>query len=93
MGYNPHRLGYTPRTAAPSQQPSQIPPPADPFPPSSKQQHRTYANVVSAETKPAEEHSPSLQTFLNEFKNLMTQLLHQNGMIITMLTTLINNRV
>jgi len=93
MGYNPHRLGYTPSTATSSQQPSQIPPPATSFPPSSQQQRRTYASVVSAETKPVGEHFPPLQAFLDEFKTLMTQLLHQNGMIITMLTTLINNRV
>lgn len=93
MGYNPRRLGYTPSIATPPQQPSQIPLPATTFPPSTQQQSRSYANVASSLTKPAEEHSPSLQAFLEEFKTLMTQLLHQNGMIISMLTTLINNRV
>jgi hypothetical protein len=93
MNYNPHRLGNTPSIAISPQQLPQNPPPANPFPPPTQQQRRTYASVVSAETKQTDEHTSPLQAFLNEFKTLMTQLLHQNGMIINMLTTLINSHV
>jgi hypothetical protein len=34
-----------------------------------------------------------LNTFLNEFKTIFTQLINQNSMILTMLSTVINNKL
>jgi hypothetical protein len=38
----------------------------------------------------AQQLSQILTNFLGEFKNMFTQLLNQNSMILTMLTTVIN---
>jgi hypothetical protein len=34
-----------------------------------------------------------LNTFLNEFKTMFSQLINQNSMILSMLTTIINNKL
>ena len=56
----------------------------------SQRQRRSYAEV----TKNPECQNPDVDTTLNnflaEFNRLFTQLLHQNSMILSMLTTLIN---
>jgi hypothetical protein len=62
-----------------------------------------YADVIRARSPPpntAREYNISstdslgtqLQTFLAEFKAMFTQLINQNSMILTMLSTLINNQ-
>ena len=89
-GYNPHRQNHTPRTPTFLSEKTPNPCPTNPL--QSQQQHqRTYASVVSNNVKPAEGQISSLQSFLDEFKALFTHLIHQNSMILTMLTTLINN--
>jgi hypothetical protein len=51
----------------------------------------TYAHIVSQtnQTTPTD-HIPTFTSFLQEFKNMFSQLLHQNTMIMTMLTSLLN---
>jgi hypothetical protein len=86
---NPHRQNHIPRTpTSPSEQTS-TPSPINPLQPQ-HQHRRTYANVVSSNVKPTEGQISSLQSLLDEFKALNNQLIQQNGMILTMLTTLIN---
>jgi len=92
QGFNPRSLGYTPRIVTHSQQPPQPPSQLPPFPPT-QHQSRSYANVASSPPQLAEEYSPSLHAFLEDFKTLMTHLLYQNGMIISMHTKLINTHV
>ena len=47
--------------------------------------------VVNNNTTPADEQTTILKTFLDEFRGLFTQLIQQNGMILNMLTALIND--
>ena len=85
QGNNPHRTSPT--------QTSFIPPTRYDQPSTSNTdtpQRRSYAEV----TKNTEYQNPDVNTTLNnflaEFKGLFTQLLNQNSMILSMLTTLIN---
>ena len=50
----------------------------------------TYAQVTANNTAINNTTLDSLTTFLNEFKTMFSQLLNQNSMILTMLTTVIN---
>ena len=55
-----------------------------------QQQQRSYAEVTKNHEHQAEDAATTLKHFLEEFKGLFTQLLHQNSMILNILTTLIN---
>ena len=59
-------------------------------PPQQPQQLRTYADVVNNRPQISDDPITTLTTFLGEFKNLFSQLIHQNSMILNMLTTLLN---
>ena len=54
------------------------------------QQQRSYADVTSNRAQLAEEPTTTLKTFLDEFKGLFAQLIHQNSTILDMLSTLLN---
>jgi hypothetical protein len=43
-------------------------------------------------THPAEEPIVALKSFLEEFRGLFAQLIHQNSMILNILSTLLTNR-
>jgi len=47
--------------------------------------------MVNNNTTPADEQTTILKTSLEEFRELFTQLIQQNGMILNVLTALINN--
>jgi hypothetical protein len=51
---------------------------------------RSYADVVNNNTTPADEQTSILKTFLDELRGLFVQLIQQNGMILNMLTALLN---
>ena len=92
-GYNAHRIASINRPLQPSQE--QFPPPLSYNPPQSQQQQqrRSYAEVVNNNTTstPADEQTIIFKTFLDEFRGLFTQLIQQNGIILNLLTALINN--
>jgi hypothetical protein len=52
--------------------------------------HHTSADVVNNHPQTADDQITTLTTFLGEFKNLFSQLIHQNSMILNMLSTLLN---
>jgi hypothetical protein len=85
-GNNPHR---TPPE-------SLIPIPISPFnhttTPHSlpQQQQQSYADVASNRAQLAEEPITTLKAFLEDFKGLFVQLIHQNNLILNMLTTVLN---
>jgi hypothetical protein len=92
-GYNPHRLIPTNRSIPPSRENL---PPSRPYnpPPTQHQQQQTrrsYAEVVNHNTTPADAQTSILKTILDEFRGLFAQLIQQNEIILTMLTTLLNN--
>jgi Mg2+ and Co2+ transporter CorA len=91
-GYNHHQIHHT--THAPNIPHDQTNTPSQPTPQPSQhqqqQQQRTYANVVSNADKTAEEQISPLKSLIDEFKTLITHLMNQNTMILSMLTTLIN---
>jgi hypothetical protein len=60
--------------------------------PSLPPQHRSYAVVVRNDTQQAEEPLTAIKAFLEDFKGLFAQLLHQNSLILNMLSTIINSR-
>jgi hypothetical protein len=55
-----------------------------------QQQQCSYADVASNRA-PSEEPITTLKAFLEDFKGLFAQLIHQNSLILNMLTTLLNN--
>jgi magnesium-transporting ATPase (P-type) len=55
-----------------------------------QQQQRSYSDVTSNSAQFAEESTTTLKTFLDDFKGLFAQLVHQNSMILKMLSTLLN---
>ena len=59
-------------------------------PPQQPQQLRTYADVVNNRLQNTDDTITALTNFLGEFKNLFSQLVHQNSMILNMLTALLN---
>jgi len=61
-----------------------------PIAPQQTQQLRTYADVVNNRPQISDDPITTLTTFLEEFENLFSQLIHQNSMILNMLTTLLN---
>lgn len=53
--------------------------------------NKTYAQALNTQdTDGIQQLSEKLTDFLEDFKNLFTQLLNQNSMILSMLTTVIN---
>jgi hypothetical protein len=87
-GRNPHRKPPTIETTQhtvetphrpPFQSPSQQP-----------QQQRTYADVANNRPHITEDPITTLTTLLGEFENFFSQLLHQNSMILNMLTALLH---
>lgn len=50
----------------------------------------SYAQVTKSKSTNSDDITDKFTYFLNEFKNMFSQLLHQNGMILNMLTTVIN---
>jgi len=54
------------------------------------QQQSSYADVASNRAQLAEEPITTLKAFLEDFKGLFVQLLHQNSLILNMLTTILN---
>ena len=87
-GRNPHRNPPTTETTQhtvdtphrpPFQSPSQQP-----------QQLHTYVGVVTNQPPITDDPITTLTTLLGEFKNFFSQLLHQNSMILNMLTALLN---
>jgi PAX-interacting protein 1 len=88
QGNNPHR---TPNNSV--KVTSDAPSPHTPTPPNPLQQqqhHRSYAEVTGNRSPPPDEPLASIKTFLEGFKSLFAQLLNQNSMILSMLSTLIN---
>lgn len=87
QGNNPHR---TSPTQTPFIPPIRYDQPLTPNTDPPQRQRRSFAEV----TKIPEYQSPDVDTtpnnFLAELKGLFTQLLHQNSMILSMLTALIN---
>jgi hypothetical protein len=55
-----------------------------------QQEQRSYADVASNRVQLAEEPIPTLKAFLEHFKGLFVQLIHQNSLILNMLTTILN---
>jgi Mg2+ and Co2+ transporter CorA len=66
------------------------PPQPNPQPPQYQQQQSTYASIAAHADKMTEEHISPLKSLIDEFKTLITQLMNQNTMILSLLTTLIN---
>ena len=86
-GNNPHR---TPPV-------NSNPLPTDTYEPTKTQpslplQQRSYAEVVRNDTQQAEEPLTAIKAFLEDFKGLFAQLLHQNSLILNMLSTILNNK-
>jgi pantothenate kinase type III len=54
-----------------------------------------YSQVISGNNmnNPKDKIGIQLNTFLHEFKAMFTQLINQNSMILSMLTTVINNKL
>ena len=55
-----------------------------------QQQQRRYADVASNHAQLAEEPITTLKAFLEDFEGLFAQLIQQNGMIVNMLTMILN---
>ena len=55
-------------------------------------QQRSYAKVVRNNTQQDEEPLTAIKVFLEDFKELFAQLLHQNSLILNMLSTILNNK-
>jgi len=55
-----------------------------------QQQQCSYVDVTNNSAQLAEEPTTTLKTFLDEFKGLFAQLVQQNSMILSMLSTLLN---
>jgi hypothetical protein len=87
-GYNPNRNppihSIPPPTAAHS-------PTSTPYSP--PQQKRTYAEVVQNDGQQTEDSNSTIKAFLDDLKGLFAQLLHQNSVIINMLSMLLNNKL
>ena len=56
------------------------------------QQQCSYGEVARNDAQRAEEPLRAIKVFLEDFKGLFAQILHQNSVIINMLSTLLNNR-
>jgi hypothetical protein len=52
--------------------------------------HRSYAEITRPNLAPPENPTTILSKVLDEFKNLLQQLLQQNTLVLNMLTTLVN---
>ena len=85
---NPYRIPQA-RQHTPSMQPITLNP-YIPAPPQQPQQSRTYADLTSNRSQVTDDPITSLTKILGEFKGIFSQLLQQNGMILDMLSTLLN---
>jgi hypothetical protein len=56
------------------------------------QQQRSYGEIVRNDTQQTEEPLTAIKVFLEDFKGLFAQLLHQNNLILNMLSTILNNK-
>ena len=54
------------------------------------EQKRSYADLASNRAQLAEEPITTLKAFLEDFEGLFAQLIQQNGMIVNMLTMILN---
>jgi hypothetical protein len=70
--------------------PAHIPTSAPSSPP--QQQQRRYADLAANRTHPAQEPIATLKSFLEEFRGLFAQFIHQNSIILNMLSTLLYNQ-
>ena len=86
-GNNPHRNPSVNPTPSPTE--NHVLPRSQPNLPL---QQRSYAEVVRNDKQQAEEPLSAIKTVIEEFKGLFTQLLHQNSLILNMLSTIINNK-
>jgi hypothetical protein len=86
-GTNPHRTPVV--NSAPSPMVTYVPTKTQPSLPL---QHRSYAEVVRNDTQQVEEPLIAIKTFLEDFKGLFAQLLHQNSLILNMLSMILNSR-
>jgi hypothetical protein len=53
-------------------------------------ERKSYADIARLNTNQAEDPTTTFTKFLNEFKGLFNQLLHQNSMVLNMLTMLLH---
>ena len=88
-GNNPRHPFPSHRTPTLIQDQTFTPPTVNP-PHPHQQQQRSYADVARNSVKPEDESITSLKTLLDDLKGLFSQLIHQNGMILNMLSTLFN---
>jgi len=85
---NPHKNSPAIETTQPTMKTYHNPPIHSPPP---LQPHlRTYADVVNNHPQITDDPTTTLTTFLGEFKNLFSQLIHQNSMLLNMLSTMLN---
>jgi hypothetical protein len=90
-GSNPHRTPSFSSSTLPTPTYSQTAPPYNPQQQQQPhQQQRSYTDVTSNRAQLAEEPTTTVKSFLDEFKGLFAQLVHQNSMILSMLSTLLN---
>jgi hypothetical protein len=89
-GNNPHRTPTL--NSAPSSTVTYVPTKTQPSLPRLPLQHHSYAEVVRNDTQQAEEPLTAIKAFLEDFKGRFAQLLHQNSLILNMLSTTINSR-
>ena len=87
QGNNPHR---TSPTQTPFIPPIRYDQPLTPNTDPPQRQRRSYAEVTKNPECQNPDVGTTLNNFLAEFKGLFMQLLHQNSMILSMLTALIN---
>ena len=89
-GHKPRNICPTHSTPTLTQEQPFTPPTVNPpYPQHQQQQQRSYADVLCNSVKPEEVSITSLKTFLDDLKGLFSQLIHQNGMIVNMLSTLL----
>jgi DNA anti-recombination protein RmuC len=58
-----------------------------------QRRHKSYSQVVRDDYSMQQGNEFTLNTFLEEFKAMFTQLVQQNNMILQMLSTVINKLV
>jgi hypothetical protein len=87
-GNNPHRT--SPGTPIPTNTSAYNFTPSPYNTPHQQQQQRSYADVTSNRAQLTEEPISMFKSFFEDFKGFFAQLLHQNSLILNMLTTLLN---
>jgi hypothetical protein len=86
-GNNPHRTPPESSKPIPTSAYNHITTPHS-LPQQQQQQQHSYTDVASNHTQLAEAPITTLKTFLEDFKGLFAQLIHQNSLILNMLTIL-----